>query len=320
MKLLGGITMKKITALLILLAILISCSGCSMVSLITDKVMGGSDAQPEEDYFDSSAGNFDSITGETFYHYEVIMPGGDQDSFIIGGSQDGVVIVPDGNGGYIISTEGTEPTEEPTQAPTEAPAPGDYKYDIGKRIENPSDKDFQVLYDMVQNIGIYWSYFDDATVDGSNVIDFILNSEGFGAFYAYNFNFYTDQVNSGDYENSRRCYYIDDIEWVAMAVFGEVLDHNSLNNYGYDNRYTEGVYYYRYNMEDYMGSPYTEFTSFDAVYEELPNGNWKFTIHAQAVEEFDFENTLSYEITLEAIPMYSADLGTYWRLISFERH
>ncbi len=307
--------MKKLTALLILFAILISCTGCSMVSLITSQVMGGSDASPEDEYTDSAIGNFGSDSGDGSFSYGVI----------VGGNQDGYVVVPDGNGGYIISTEGTEPTEEPTQAPTEAPAPGDYKYDIGKRIENPSEEDFQVLYDMVRNLGIYWSYFDEPTLDGSNVIDFILNSEGFGAFYAYNFNFYTDQVNFGDIENSMRCYYIADLEWVAMAVFGEELDHSSLNNNGYDGRYTEDIYYYRRNLEDYMGSgSYTEITSFDAVYEKLPNGNWKFIIHATTTttyaEELDYSTTNLTEITLEAIPMYSSDLGTYWRLISFERH
>ncbi len=297
--------MKKLTIFLILLAILISCSGCGIISLNTDKITDGKDAPPDESRYEIAVNNSGSDSEDGSFTYHVIRPDGSQNSYVVApGDNDPV--------------QTDDPIEASTQATT--PVPDGYQYDIGTRIENPDAEDFQLLYDMIALIGQYWPNFDENSVNSSNVIDYILDSDGHGAFYAYDFNFYTEHLNFDDYFNSQRRYYIADIEWVAMAVFGEVLDHDSLNGDRYDNRYTEDLYYYRHNEEDYMGNPAIFFTEFEPSYEKLSNGNWKFTIHATGQDELGLDEPVLLVFALEAIPMYSTDLGTYWRLISFEHH
>ncbi len=217
----------------------------------------------------------------------------------------------------IPPTEPTIPPTEPTNPPTEPPK--EYKYDLGNKIDNPTTADIQLFYDMVQNQTLFGPSFHSETASISWLKRIILDDVGSGMFHEYEFSFFEDSVELYNEIDDAMLiysrYYADDIDWVMMAVFGREADRSQMVSPDGDS-YFEGEYFYRFAEEQYMGNPGTWVEHFDTSYQILPNGNWKFTISMETMGEFDEEAAQdNYEI--EAIPMHSADVGTYWRIVSF---
>ncbi len=277
--------MKRISAILVLLAILISCSGCSVVSLITDKIMKS-----------------DGGTDYDFPDYDYVIPDD--------GSGDKVILVP---GDDVITV---------VPAPTEAPSaqPSDYKYDIGNVIYNPSDADFEKFYDMVKAMNTSWPEapgFSTATLRYNTAMDLIFDEVGRGMFHQYDFGFEKEyvQLDESDYMTQYARYLADDVDWILAAVFGLEPDRDAAVGEK-DSMFYDGDYFYRFAGEMYMGAGRTYTDEFDAVYMSLGDGSYRFEIRIVTRWEYD-ESPVEHEWTFVAVPMESADLGTYWRILSF---
>ncbi len=342
--------MKKITALLILLAILISCSGCSLLSF----VMGGGESHmpaPSE-----TTDNFPTVDTSDYSPTEPMeipcqniqisiqalefVNNGDSwtltvqcepadateqvtysvaDPSVATVDENGVVTAVGPGTTVVTVTCGSASTTVIVKCNFAAENTG-YKYDIGSPIDNPTEADIQLFYDMVKSMEGFWTScqsFVSAQEDPYNIEYAVLDQIGGGTFVAYDFHFYSEYVDVVSEETGEEWlyerYYVDDFDWILKAVYDREPDRTSMPEY-YD-RYIEDGYYYRLAAENYMGNPCTDILVFKPKHEQLNNGNWKFDIQMTTLFEYD-ENTEHFILEFEAVPMHSADKGTYWRIIS----
>ncbi len=241
---------------------------------------------------------------------------------LIGCSGCELLLTPDT--GEVVASQGGENVEAPSSEasspeetePTE-PTNND-RYDFGVVLENPTDADIELFYEMVKSLCLPWRSFEAETAEIPFLMDIILNDVGDGLFHQYEFSFYEETVELGGEMQIYSRYYAEDIDWVLKAVFGREPDHGQMVGELGD-KYFEDEYFYRYACENYMGNPVTDVLGITPKYEILENGNWRFIIRLVTQYEFDVFPT-DYFYGIEAIPMKSKDVGTYWRILSVDEN
>ncbi len=201
----------------------------------------------------------------------------------------------------------------------------DYKYDIGTVINNPSEADFQLFYDMVKtNIDLWtddYSVFSFTAADANvhTLIEpFLFQSYCENLFNAYGFNFHKEelQLDPND-EMSMHCRYkAEDVEWVLKAVFDREVERYGKSSQR--NTYFDGDYFYRAAHEYYMGAGYTDVLTLNTSH--TANGDGSYTIKLDGTTKWEYDDEInSFSFQFVAVPMNSRDLGTYWRIVSFTK-
>ncbi len=225
-------------------------------------------------------------------------------------------------------TEATEPTEVTEPIETTKPSEDNYPYDFGTRIDNPTDYDIQMFYDMVKTI-FYESgksngwdtipSFTSQTADYDLLMSLVMNQVGEGMFFQYNFHFETERIlldYMGEVARSQK-YHASDVDWVLKAVFGRTAIHHNKTESSYS--YYEGDYYYRIAVESMIGSLDYSLKSFEPTYEITGNREYHFHIN-MCMYDYMLGSTVDGVYEFVAVPMRSADFGTYWKIISFANH
>ncbi len=218
------------------------------------------------------------------------------------------------------SNEVSNDTPEDPSGNDEPPYTG-FRYDFGVVIDNPTQADFDVFYNMVKNNEYLWNSrnnFNIVTGDYGNyelMRGYIIDDVGAGLFDAYGFDFFQEYYGGFDeYEITKCRYYLHDVEWVYKAIFG--ID--SMRVQGSEDWWYDGEYLCRTAPEMHMGYAGDIILSFEPEQAHIGNNVYRFTIDMSSRFEFDEEDVRpTYRhLVIEAVPMHSQNFGVYWRLVS----
>lgn len=240
-----------------------------------------------------------------------------------------------GNGGTENSTENGGGTGDNSSSESESTPPPVIDEDY---IENPTSADIEVFYkfihDKIENYntpGIYWSEKDD--INFSNYDDTLSLACAYYRYFGFEldhlpnqgqgcgdplgrFMFTDEEYNDPfaiDLSVTATIYDVEVLNWICENIFNGTAKYLD-DKYGYccDGKYYEARYYYG-GYGDYPGN---SLYKYERSYTYLGNGQYRFTFYYEVDEAgVGFATTMQFI----AIPKYDEKMGTYWKLISYDR-
>ncbi len=199
-----------------------------------------------------------------------------------------------------------------------------YAYDLGTVIENPTEADFEIFYEMVKEMTDYDDVdsFAAADCDITILLHHILEDSGGGLYHMFDLGIYDrigfDQSGDEEWIMPYCVYRAEDVDWALRAVFGRRPEHFLKDDVSQGDYY-EGDYYYRMAGELMIGHPSFWTTTFETQWEKLEYGFYKITVSLAWQNEFWDEDGIEPPVETGeyiAMPMHSEDMGTYWRIVS----
>ena len=229
-----------------------------------------------------------------------------------------------GNGNGTENGTGTEEENEPV------PPVIDPDY-----IENPTDADIELFYNFIDRgttyfygEGLYWPGSDDIDFGNYNKTLWLameyytyfgfkterLESEGKGCGDPLNRFIFPDEHYDpliGTYVYAD-VYDVEALNWICENVFNNTAVYPD-DKVGYCH---EGKFYDAYYVYGASGYPGDTLFECKKSYKYLGNGQYRFTFYYDmAVPDVGDRTTMSFI----AIPKHDEKMGTYWKLISYDR-
>ncbi len=200
-----------------------------------------------------------------------------------------------------------------------------YAYDLGTVIENPTEADFEIFYEMAKEMSPS-ATFTVADSDPAILLQYILEDDGPGLYHMFDFE-HNIQTIGGVMDETTQVetpifdvYLAQDVDWALKAIFDRDAKHFSQTDPNAGGNYYEGEYFYRFAGEHYKGNPVFWTTTFETQWEKLEYGFYKITVSIAWQNEITDSEGREPEVETGeyiAIPMHSEDMGTYWRIVSY---
>ncbi len=202
-------------------------------------------------------------------------------------------------------------------------------------IEKPTNADIELFYDMIYTKCdptvdyfkwvLVWPFNDDIKFSkGNNALKYAME---YYSFFGFKTDYLKGEQSCGDPLNrfvgptddinfmyvSATVYDVEALNWIAENVFNGVAVYPDDKN-GYCH---EGKYYDAYYARDGWGDPGSSVDGFEKSYKYLGNGQYRFSFCYKYTDESCVYNEIWMDFV--AIPKYDEKIGTYWKLISYDR-